>query len=108
RPSASERPIGQKERRARKREEAERRAERNRRLAPLQAQVRTLEKEIETLEARQRERNLELADPATYDDAARRQELLMAYQADAAKLTELTEAWELAQMDLEALESSLS
>jgi ATP-binding cassette subfamily F protein 3 len=92
------------ERRARRRQEAEQRGERNRRLGPVRKRIAELEAQIETLETAQRERNLQLADPAVYDDAARRSQLLGDYQRDAAALAECTEAWELAQQELEELE----
>jgi ATP-binding cassette subfamily F protein 3 len=93
------------DRRARRREEAERRADRNRRVGPLRRRVAELEAQIEALEAAQRERNLELADPNVYEDGARRQALLRDYQRDAAALQEITEAWELAQQELETIET---
>jgi ATP-binding cassette subfamily F protein 3 len=93
------------DRRARRREEAERRAERNRRVGPLRRRVAELEAQIEALEAAQRGRNLELADPNVYEDGARRQALLRDYQRDAAALQEITEAWELAQQELETIET---
>ncbi len=89
---------------ARRRQEAELRAERNKRLGPARAEVKRLEAEIEALEAAQRERNLALAKPETYDNAARRQELLSAYQRDAATLAAATDAWEQASAELESLE----
>jgi ATP-binding cassette subfamily F protein 3 len=93
------------DRRARRREDAERRSERNRRVGPVKQRITDLEGKIEALEAAQRQRNLELADPKVYDDGARRQALLRDYQRDAAALQECTEAWELAQQELEALDS---
>jgi ATP-binding cassette subfamily F protein 3 len=93
------------DRRARRREEAERRSERNRRVGPVKQRITELEGKIEALEAAQRERNLLLADPKVYDDGARRQALLRDYQRDAAALQDCTEAWELAQQELEALDS---
>ena len=91
-------------RRARKREEAAARAQRTKKVGPLQKRVNELEAEIATLEETQRKRNLQLADPALYEDASRRQEVLTAYQADAARLAELTDQWELAQAELEELD----
>ena len=66
-----------------------------------------LEGRIEVLEKDQRKRNLELADPETYNDAARRNELLTAYQKDEDKLAELNDRWERATMELEELEAEL-
>lgn len=93
------------DRRARRRDEAERRSERNRKVGPVKQRIVELEARIEALEAAQRERNLQLADPKVYDDAARRQALLRDYQGDAAALQECNEAWELAQQELEQLDS---
>src|SRR5690606_12448493 len=63
--------------------------------------IREIEARIEALEARQREHNLALADPALYDDPKRRDALLAEYQRDSAELSELTDAWELAQAELD-------
>ena len=98
-------PAGEtrEQRRARKRDEARQRAERNKRRGPLVDRVAKLEKAIEELEEVQRRRNLELADPSVYDDAKRRESLLSEYRADAERLAELTQAWELAQSELEQI-----
>ena len=95
------------QRRARKREEAQRRAEQTRALGPLQTRIREIEARIEALEARQREHNLALADPALYDDPKRRDALLAEYQRDSAELSELTDAWELAQAELDEARAGL-
>lgn len=95
------------EKKARKREEARRRTEANKKLGPVKKRIADLEGRIEVLEKEQRTRNLELADPATYNDAARRNELLTAYQQDEDKLAELNDRWERATMELEELESEL-
>ncbi|KIG12263.1 ATPase components of ABC transporter [Enhygromyxa salina] len=87
--------------RERKRKEAEERAQRNKRLKPLQRQVTELEARINELEQAQKQRSVELADPAVYEDAERRGVLLDEYQAAAAKLEELSGRWELASMELE-------
>ena len=94
-------------RKAQRREQAQRRAERSKKLGPLQKKVTALEAQIATLEERQREHNLALADPSVYDDEAKRSSLLSAYQQDSAALSELTDAWEVAQSELEALEAEL-
>ncbi|MBX7084570.1 MAG: ABC-F family ATP-binding cassette domain-containing protein [Nannocystaceae bacterium] len=104
--AATPRPAGTD--RARRRAEAEGRNERARLLGPLRTRVRELEAEIERLEKAQRERNLDLARPETYADAPRRNALLTEYQRDADAIASATEAWELAQAELEALQASLT
>jgi ATP-binding cassette subfamily F protein 3 len=107
-PSASPKPAQTREqRKAKKREDARRRAERTRALGPLRKQVQQLEAEIEALEVKQREQNLALADPALYDDPKRRDALLAEVQRDSAQLGELTDAWELAQVQLEQAQVQL-
>ncbi|MFO0635675.1 MAG: ABC-F family ATP-binding cassette domain-containing protein [Nannocystaceae bacterium] len=103
---APPRPAGND--RARRRAEAEGRNERSRLLGPLRTRVQQLEAEIERLEKAQRERNLDLARPETYADAPRRNALLTEYQRDADAIAAATEAWELAQAELEALQASLT
>jgi ATP-binding cassette subfamily F protein 3 len=103
-PDPNAKPAESREaRRARKREEAAARAARNKKVGPLQKRITQLESEIATLEETQRQRNLQLADPALYEDAARRQQVLSDYQTDGARLAELTDQWELAQAELEEL-----
>jgi ATP-binding cassette subfamily F protein 3 len=87
--------------RDRKRKEAQDRAQRAKRLKPLQRQVADLEARIAELEEAQKQRSVELADPAVYEDAARRGVLLDDYQVASAKLEELSGRWELASMELE-------
>ncbi|WP_106391920.1 ABC-F family ATP-binding cassette domain-containing protein [Enhygromyxa salina] len=87
--------------RERKRQEAQDRARRSKRLKPLQRKVAELEARIGELEDGQKQRSVELADPAVYGDEARRSALLDDYQAAAAKLEELSERWELTTMELE-------
>ena len=91
-----------------RRREAELRAERNKIAGPLRKRVAAMEAEIAALEAEQRRRSALLADPATYADSARRNELLGGYQKDAAALEELTARWEVAQAELEGLEAELA
>ncbi|MCX4241052.1 ABC-F family ATP-binding cassette domain-containing protein [Paraliomyxa miuraensis] len=106
--AASSVPVESREqRRARKREEAQRRAEQNRALGPLQQRIKDIEARIEALETRQREHNLALADPALYDDPRRRDALLAEYQRDSTELSELTDAWELAQAELDEARAGL-
>ena len=109
-PAADPKPKKQKRSRgadrARKREEAQRRAERNKRVGPLEKRVKELEARIAQVEDDQKRRNAELADPAIYEDDARRSALLAEYQQAASELDELTGQWEIAQGDLEdALDS---
>lgn len=99
--------LTREQRKARKRQEAQRRAERAKALGPLQKKVQQLEARIEQLETRQREQNLALADPALYDDPKRRDALLAEVQRDSAELGELTDAWELAQAELEQAQAQL-
>ena len=91
-----------------RRREAELRAERNKVVGPLRKKVTAMEAEIAALEAEQRRRSALLADPATYADSARRNELLTGYQKDATALEELTARWEVAQAELEGLEAELA
>ncbi|MCA9639019.1 MAG: ABC transporter ATP-binding protein, partial [Myxococcales bacterium] len=90
-PADSESRESAKERRRR---EAEARRLRQKRLGPLQRKVAKMEAQIAALEDSQRERSAQLADPAIYEDEARRNELLNAYQRDARVVEELTGEWE--------------
>ncbi|MCA9690732.1 MAG: ABC-F family ATP-binding cassette domain-containing protein [Myxococcales bacterium] len=93
--------------RARRRERARERARRERAIGPLKREVTTMEEQIAAIEKAQRERSAALADPAIYDDTARRSELLDAYGADAERLEDLTARWEVAQGALEEAEAQL-
>lgn len=104
-PSAP-RAVTRHDRKAQKREEAQRRTVRNKRLGPLQKRIATLEASIAEVEQRQREQNLALADPAVYDDNARKNALLTAYQDDSEALSDLNERWEMAQSELEELQAA--
>jgi len=106
--AAAARPVSRQDRRALKRAEAERRAAQSKRLGPLQKKVAKFEASIAELEERQRETNLQLADPAVYEDDARKNALLSAYHADAEAMSDLTDQWELAQAQLEELEAEES
>lgn len=88
---------------ARKRQEAEIRKRRAQVIGPLEKKVAEVEKRIAELEDAQAERSSQLADPAVYDDAARRHELLDSFQKAGVKLAELTLRWE---HNLEALEAA--
>jgi ATP-binding cassette subfamily F protein 3 len=92
----------------RKRREAEARQRRTAKLGPLEKQVAQLEERIAQLEAEQKTRSAELADPAVYDDAARRNKLLSDYQAAQDKLEELNPRWEQAMVALEAARAGLA
>ncbi|HEX4421859.1 MAG TPA: ATP-binding cassette domain-containing protein, partial [Kofleriaceae bacterium] len=92
---------------ARKRREAEARQKRSVKLGPLEKSVAQLEERISVLEAEQKTRSAELADPAVYDEAARRNKLLSDYQAASDKLEELTARWEAAMAELEAAKAAL-
>jgi ATP-binding cassette subfamily F protein 3 len=92
---------------ARKRREAEARQRRSVKLGPLEKTVAQLEERISVLEAEQKARSAELADPAVYDEAPRRNKLLSEYQAASDKLEELTARWESAMAELEAAKAEL-
>ncbi len=92
---------------ARKRREAEARQKRSVKLGPLEKSVAQLEERIAVLEVEQKARSAELADPAVYDEAARRNKLLSDYQAASDKLEELTARWETAMAALEAAKAEL-
>ena len=91
----------------RKRREAEARTKRNAKLGPLEKTVAQLEQRISVVEAEQKARSAELADPAVYEAAARRNKLLADYQAGSDKLDELTARWEAAMADLEVAKAEL-
>jgi ATP-binding cassette subfamily F protein 3 len=86
---------------ARKRRDAEIRKQRSKVIGPLKRKVADLEGRISELEDAQAERSSALADPAVYDDAKKRDELLGAFQKASGKLEELNTRWE---HSLEALE----
>jgi ATP-binding cassette subfamily F protein 3 len=92
---------------ARKRREAEARQKRSVKLGPLEKTVAQLEERISVLEAEQKTRSAELADPAVYDEAARRNKLLSDYQGASDKLEELTARWEKAMAELDAAKAAL-
>jgi ATP-binding cassette subfamily F protein 3 len=103
-PKPTSAPPPAADRRDRKRQEAEDRNRRSKQLKPLQRKVAELEQRIAELEEEQAKRSVELADPEVYQDAARRSQLLDAYQEAAGKLEELTGRWELATLELEELQ----
>ena len=93
--------------RERKRKEAELRSQRSRKLGPLQKKVVEFEGRIAELEVAQKQRSVELADPAVYQDEPRRRSLLDAYQASADELELLTSRWELSVAEVERAEREL-
>jgi ATP-binding cassette, subfamily F, member 3 len=92
---------------ARKRREAEARQKRGKVLGPLEKQVADLETRIAELEAAQARRSAELASPAVYEDAPRRNQLLSEFQAASDKLDELTARWEKAATELDRARAKL-
>ncbi len=90
-----------------RRRAAQERMARQKKLRPLKKKVEEMEARISTLEDEQRARSTALADPAVYEDEARRGALLSEYQRDADKLEELTARWEIAQGELEEAEAEL-
>ncbi|MCA9717551.1 MAG: ABC transporter ATP-binding protein, partial [Myxococcales bacterium] len=90
-----------------RRQKAQERMARQKKLRPLKKQVEEMEARISALEGEQRTRSAALADPAVYEDDARRDALLSEYQRDADKLEELTARWEIAQGELEEAEAEL-
>jgi ATP-binding cassette subfamily F protein 3 len=93
---------------ARKRREAALRNKRYKVLGPLKKRVTDLEERITALEAEQAGRSQLLADPAVYEDGARRDQLISAYQSAASKLEELTGRWEMAQEELDSAEAEMA
>jgi ATP-binding cassette subfamily F protein 3 len=91
----------------RKRKEAELRQKRSKTLGPLEKQVADLEARIAELEVAQGKRSAELADPAVYEDAPRRNKLLSEFQAGADKLDELNARWEKAATELDKAKAKL-
>ncbi len=87
--------------RDRKRDEARERAKRSKKVRPLERKIGELEGCIAKLEGDQKQRSVALADPATYEDGARRGKLLDAYQAASEELEALTSRWEMATEELE-------
>tara|TARA_R110002096_G_scaffold434832_4_gene658178 strand:+ start:11207 stop:13219 length:2013 start_codon:yes stop_codon:yes gene_type:complete len=90
---------------ARKRREADERKHRAKVIGPLEKKVASTESRIAELETEQAERSSKLADPAVYEDAKLRNELLADFQKGATKLSELNLRWE---HQLEELEKEQS
>lgn len=106
-PSKPKSKLTREQEKARKRLEAEMRNKRSKVLGPLQKRVAQLEERITKLEEKQAERSAQLTDPAVYEDAKVRGELLDSYQKSARKLEELTDRWEVAQEQLDEAEVAL-
>ncbi|MFT3692353.1 MAG: ABC-F family ATP-binding cassette domain-containing protein [Kofleriaceae bacterium] len=107
-PAAPAPVVSKDDDKARKRREAEERNKRNTKLGPLEKQVAQLEERINVLETEQKLRSSELADPAVYDDAPRRNKLLADYQDAADKLEELNTRWEKTMAELETARAQLA
>jgi ATP-binding cassette subfamily F protein 3 len=93
--------------RVRKRREAELRQKRSKVVGPLQRQVAELEERITALESAQAERSAQLSDPAVYEDAGRRNQLLGDFQRASDELERLTARWEGLVGQLEQAEAEL-
>jgi ATP-binding cassette subfamily F protein 3 len=106
-PVAAPKKRDRDEERSRKRDEAQRRSERNKKLRPLERRVAELEARIAKLEKEQAERTEQLADPALYEDAGRRDGLLSAFNRAKAELEVATDTWMEVQEELEALKATL-
>jgi ATP-binding cassette, subfamily F, member 3 len=100
-PAAVAAPVPKDDDKIRKRREAEARQKRSAKVGPLEKQVAQLEERIGVLEAEQKVRSAELADPAVYGDAPRRNKLLADFQSAQDKLDELTARWEQAAAELQ-------
>jgi len=90
------------EEKQRKRAEAKRRQERSKSVGKLERKAEELFKRIEKLEAKQKERNDQLCDPAGFESDKERFSVLSALQTDASKIEELTMRWEKTQEELES------
>lgn len=95
-------PVSNKERR---KQDAQKRKERAKRLGPLEKKLAKVEAEIAKLEEEQRELNLALADPKVYEDAAKRDALLLKAGPLTQQLDALQESWEQVSLDLEQAEA---
>lgn len=99
--------LSRAELKAKKRAEAEARKARAKKVGPLEKKIAKLEAEIEACETEQKELSAELARPRTYEDAAKKNACLDAYQAVTERLDTATAAWEIAQAQLEEAEAAL-
>ncbi len=94
--------------RERRRQEAERRERLRRQTGPLRARVAELEEEVAALETALEATEAALADPQVYADGARVAALGRERAQGAARLEEVSAAWERAATELEALEARLA
>ena len=92
---------------ARKRREAEVRKKRAKTIGPLEKKVASTEARIAEMEEAQAERSSKLADPAVYEDAKLRNQLLEEFQVGSTKLGELNLRWEHQLEELEAAKAEI-
>lgn len=104
-PERAAKPGGEKER---KRLEAEARQRRSAREGPLRKEIAQLEGQISQQEAAQKASEVQLADPALYEDFARAKPLMDAHREGEAQLAALYERWEAAQAKLEEISRELA
>ncbi|MFC1834660.1 ABC-F family ATP-binding cassette domain-containing protein [Thermodesulfobacteriota bacterium] len=98
-------PIESKtSRKERKRREAQQRQAVTKKKAPLKKEVKRIERELELKEARRKEIQDLMADPANYDDREKILPLLQEEPALTKEIKELESEWEDLQVKLEALE----
>ncbi len=90
----------------RKRQEAEWRNELHRRKKPLQEQLEKVENTLEKAQKQLDHLNALLADPSTYQDGNRIQEVQKEYQESRRQMQRLTEQWEEHALALEELEKN--
>jgi ATP-binding cassette subfamily F protein 3 len=94
-------PEAQPSEKDRKRREAERRQERSRRLRPLQSALERLEKKVATAEARKREVEASLGDPAVCQSPERVNALSVEYRELTTNLAYLYDDWARLQEEFE-------
>ena len=90
-----------------RRERAAQREKVQKALGPLKKEISTLEARIAELEKGKQEAEAQLADPATFADAARSTPLVTAYREASSKLEELYARWEHKQEELSAAEAQI-
>jgi ATP-binding cassette subfamily F protein 3 len=91
-----------------RRERAAHREKLQKALGPLKKEIATLESRIAELEKSKKEAETQLADPATFADAARSTPLVTAYREASGKLEELYARWEHKQEELSAAEAEIA
>jgi len=92
----------------RRRREAEERSRRRTLMKPIEDRLAHVEAEITAIEAAQKRRQEQLAEPATYSDAAKSADLNRALHRDAQRLNELNTQWEAIGEELAAAEATLA